>query len=286
MVGLEAGSIVQARKPNKVNLQCTSVSWNATGSSLAVSYGNTDVSGWCDYPGAVCLWNIFGRTFDSMNPDIILDHSSGIICVKCHPVQPAIVAGGAFSGEIILWDLTLPEQVMAVSPITDYGHKEPVMDMEWVFDPTTGDWLLCTVGADGRLLFWTASNSLKYPVKGALLAASSTGKNKSSSSSSRKGQGCYGGSSLSFSGGPVGGSRGPSSLPKWLVVGQQGGSIVRSQVLKVLGASASSRYTKETFKSYPSIESIYAPVKKVDEIFAHESHVGAVTSTSCSPFNG
>ena len=252
MLGLEEGSIVEARRPNKVYLQCTGVSWNSTGSSLAVSYGKVDISGWCDYPGAVCMWNVFSKSFDATNPDVVLDHNSCIICVKCHPIQPAIVAGGSFNGEIIVWDLTLKtEQVLAMSSISEYGHKEPILDLDWLYDSPNAEWLLVTVGADGRILFWSLKNKLSHPVKGVIL--SSTGRRSSSHTSrdtsrGKQYQSCHSGSCISFGSGTATATGGGGNttvglnIPKWYVVGGQGGNIVRGQTLRTL-RGASSRLT-------------------------------------------
>ena len=34
-------------------------------------------------------------------------------------------------GEVIVWDLTNPETPLAISPIIEYSHKEPVQDLKW-----------------------------------------------------------------------------------------------------------------------------------------------------------
>ena len=227
LLGLTVGQSVEARRPNKVHLQCTGVSWNATGNSVAAAYGRNDLLGWCEYPGAVCCWNIFNKNLVPDSPDFVLDHPSCLMCVSYHPVIPSLIAAGSFNGELIVWDLTNPEQPLAVSVISDYSHKEPVLDVQWVYHPlklsslkraaargggragvgsavfgssgssgagagfkTAGSggssgsaavlaaaegWLLCTVGADGRVLFWSLVNGLQHPVKGSLLAKTGRG---------------------------------------------------------------------------------------------------------------
>lgn len=122
---------MEARRSTTVTLQCTGISWNATGSFLAASYGRNDVLGWCDFPGAVCCWNIFGKTFNSDCPDLVLDHTSCLTCVSYHPLVPSLVAAGSFIGEVMVWDLTNPESPLAISPIIEYSHKEPVQDLKW-----------------------------------------------------------------------------------------------------------------------------------------------------------
>jgi WD40 repeat protein len=181
LVGLYAGLNIEARMPRKVNLQCTGLSWNATGNILAACYGKNDVDGWCDYPGAVCCWNIFGKSLVPENPDFVLDHPSCLMCVCYHPLIPSIIAAGSFNGEIIVWDLTSPEAPLAVSAITEYSHKTPVLSLNWVCSSVSGrsgasqdpasldSWLLSSVCTGGKALFWSLKNKLAHPVKGATL---------------------------------------------------------------------------------------------------------------------
>jgi WD40 repeat protein len=252
MLGLQVGDMVEAKQPNKVHLQCTGLSWNSTGSTLAVAYGKDDILGWCDYPGAVCTWNVFGKQFDSANPDFVLDHNSCMMCVKCHPSLPALIAGGSFNGEIVVWDLSLSEPLYAVSPITEYGHKEPVLDIDWLYDPAAAEWVISSVGADGRVLLWTLSNKLLHPIKGALLTSK---KGPTSSSSKRQPSSNHCGTCLAFCGASTGGTGAglggvSSALPKWYLVGEQGGGIVRGQIVRTLGSG--NRLTGDSFKNLTS----------------------------------
>jgi hypothetical protein len=68
----------------------------------------------CDYPGAVCVWNVYAPSAD--DPEFVLDHTCCLTCVQCHPSMPALVAAGSFNGEVIVWDLTDPEKALALSP--------------------------------------------------------------------------------------------------------------------------------------------------------------------------
>lgn len=171
IVGLLESQQVEARKPTKVQLQCTSLDWNCTGNMIVATYGRNDLTGWCDIPGAMCSWNLSSRSLDTFNPDVVLDHSSSLTKVCCHPIRPSLVAAGSFNGEVIIWDLSNIEQSLAASPITEYSHKEPVTDLKWVYNPSgqSDDWLLLSIGADGKVLFWSLDNKLRFPVKGFLM---------------------------------------------------------------------------------------------------------------------
>lgn len=177
LVGVEVNQSVEARRPKMIPLQATGISWNSTGSSVAVSYGRQDLTGWCDFPGAVCIWNVFGKSFNSMEPDYVLDHSTCLMCVQFHPENPSMIAAASYNGEVLCWDLNVPDSVWAMSSSSEYTHQEPILNLRWIFDPFHRSWLLFSVGLDGKLLQWeAAANGFRYPVKGHSLNNGKVGK--------------------------------------------------------------------------------------------------------------
>lgn len=114
ILGLEDGYHVEARQPTHVKLQATGVSWSCSGGAVAVSYGRNDITGWCDYPGAVCVWSIFDKLFNVEDPQLVFDHPSCIMCVAFHPSSPSIIVGGSFNGELVVWDLNQPEKAVCL----------------------------------------------------------------------------------------------------------------------------------------------------------------------------
>ena len=114
LVGLSEGQEVEARKPLLTPLQCTGVSWSCNGSIVAAAYGRLELQGWCDSPGAVCTWSLFGREFQENQPTCVLDHTVCLMCVQFHPENPSLLAAGSFNGEVIVWDLNTPEGAVKV----------------------------------------------------------------------------------------------------------------------------------------------------------------------------
>ena len=164
-----------------MDLQVTGMSWNSTGSVLAVAFGRHDESGWCNITRAGCgLFHVFSRDFDPSKPQTVLDTSSYLMSVACHPEIPGIVAGGTFNGEVVIWDTAREEggeQQIACSAIDDYFHREPVVSVSWVYDSGQQTWNLASISGEGKVLFWTLKNNLEYPMFGHLLAVKAKGKN-------------------------------------------------------------------------------------------------------------
>ncbi|CAN0327427.1 unnamed protein product [Pylaiella littoralis] len=184
-------------------LQATGVDWSSTGSVVATSFGRNDIAGWCDSPGALATWNIFRRGFadeEEHAPDIILDHSSCLMCVSCHPLSPAIIAAGSFNGEVVVWDTSRDEPLLATTKIDDLFHREPVTSISWVYNSGDNDYRLAAVSGDGKLLFWSLKNNLQCPVEGYRLPAEAVNGGRDGSrgrrrSSSGRAAGC---TTLSF----------------------------------------------------------------------------------------
>ena len=86
-----------------LDLHSTSMSWNSTGSVLAVAFGRLDESGWCNITRAgCCLFHVFQRDFDASKPQTVLETSSYLMSVCCHPEIPSLVVGGTFNGEVMV----------------------------------------------------------------------------------------------------------------------------------------------------------------------------------------
>ena len=105
------------------------------------------------------------------------------------------------------------------------------MDVQWAYDSGKQEWTLVSVGADGKVLNWDLGNRLRFPIKGSLLSKPGVvGK-----SSRKEYPLTYGATSISLSGGTwdVPGSS-LSRRPKWVLVGQEGGAIVRGQAKRAL----------------------------------------------------
>jgi WD40 repeat protein len=127
-----------------------------------------------------------------------------------HPTQPAVLAGGTYNGELLIWNTasTDLDPLVASSSIDDYFHREAIQAVEWIPADLSGGvdaYLVATVSGDGKVLIWDArENDLSYPCRGFLLLGSK--------------KRILGGRSLSF-----------SPVDPWLfVVGCETGTVMRA----------------------------------------------------------
>nr|XP_014426995.1 WD repeat-containing protein 34 isoform X2 [Pelodiscus sinensis] len=72
-------------------LQVTSISWNATGSVVACSYGRLDDGDWSTEKSYVCTWNLDRRGLNPKRPDLVVDVPSSVMCLAFHPSQPSLI---------------------------------------------------------------------------------------------------------------------------------------------------------------------------------------------------
>ena len=57
-------------------------------------------------PQAVLVWNFR----DPIQPELILESAYEVFCFQSNPLQPEIITGGCYNGQIIMWD-TANEEV-------------------------------------------------------------------------------------------------------------------------------------------------------------------------------
>jgi len=155
-------------------LAVTALAWNATGSQLIASYGRVDTYGWCSNRGSLCCWNLFSSSNDSSGePDFRMEVASGVQCIQAHPSQPAMIIGGTFNGEVMVWNTANSNDedlLVASSPITEYCHQEPISSIQWIPDASkAGMYLIASLSRDGKLNIWNLDNQLATPIRCLLL---------------------------------------------------------------------------------------------------------------------
>lgn len=56
-------------------------------------------------PHAVLVWNFR----DPIHPELVLESPYEVFCFQSNPLQPEVITGGCYNGQIIMWDTATQE---------------------------------------------------------------------------------------------------------------------------------------------------------------------------------
>ncbi|NWX73970.1 WDR34 protein, partial [Alca torda] len=244
------------------NLQVTSVSWNATGSVVACSYGRLDGGDWSTEKSYVCTWNLDRRGLNPQRPDLVVDVPSSVMCLAFHPSQPSLIAGGLFSGELVVWDTSRTEDPMIWrTGMTDDTHTDPVYQVNWLPDAKHRNHKrLLSVSTDGKILVWQEERDGRLALAEGFAVVAQQVPRSAQLKKFTWGEAAVGVTSLSFS----------HFDPRVFVVGVEGGYSLKCST------AAETLALHRTGGSVP----LRAPAE-----LAFSRHGGPVYSVSCSPFH-
>nr|XP_034969503.1 WD repeat-containing protein 34 [Zootoca vivipara] len=215
---------------------------------------------WSADKSYVCTWNLDRRALDPQRPDLVVDVPGSAMCLAFHPRRPSIIAGGLYSGEVLVWDTGRPEDPLVWrTGMTDDTHTDPVYQVTWLQgDKQTR---LLSASTDGKILLWREErDGLLEPATGFALALQQIPRSTKPKKHSR-GDTPVGVTSLSFS----------HFEPSVFVVGTEGGDVLKCS------AAADAPALRQ---AGGSVLPLKAPVQ-----FSFSPHGGPVYSVSCSPFH-
>uniref|UniRef100_A0A8C8RTM8 WD repeat domain 34 n=1 Tax=Pelusios castaneus TaxID=367368 RepID=A0A8C8RTM8_9SAUR len=243
-------------------LQVTSISWNATGSVVACSYGRLDDGDWSTEKSYVCTWNLDRRGLNPKHPDLVVDVPSSVMALAFHPSQPSFIAGGLYSGEVVVWDTSrIEDPLLWRTGMTDDTHTDPVYQVDWLQDSKQShQFRVLSVSTDGKLLVWqTGKDGQLMLAEGFALVAQQLPHSTKLKKRTR-GETAVGVTSLSFS----------HFDPTVFIVGVEGGYSLKCST------AVDTPAVPRTGSSVP----LKAPAQ-----FAFFPHGGPVYCVSCSPFH-
>ncbi|KAF7650623.1 hypothetical protein LDENG_00123060, partial [Lucifuga dentata] len=146
---------LQHPRAQESGLHVTSVSWSCTGSVIACAYGRIDNGDWRTESSYVCIWNLNRRGLNHKQADLVINVSTEVSVLCCHPQHPALIAGGLYSGELLVWDTSqIQDPVMAQTGMSADSHREPVYEVCWVPLQRKGDFGVLSACSGGRVLLW------------------------------------------------------------------------------------------------------------------------------------
>ncbi|XP_032828730.1 cytoplasmic dynein 2 intermediate chain 2 [Petromyzon marinus] len=144
-------------------LAATAVGWSCTGAMIGVAFGRLNDGDWTVENSMICLWNVCRRGLIPDMPDRTLDVPGCLLCLSFHPTWPAVIAGGASSGEVFVWDTSQEEDpLLAHSGVNATTHQQPVTQVQWVHSPGQSRvLLLMSAGLDGCVMTWRVELSTR-----------------------------------------------------------------------------------------------------------------------------
>lgn len=242
--------------------QVTGISWNSNGSVLAASFGHLLHEDWCTHKAALCTWNLDHAGFKEDKPDTTIEIDSCLLCLAFHPKNPAIIAGGNFNGEVLLWDLRQEDDmIIASSGLGGDAHSEPVSKVDWIMDAKGKKIYLVSASSDGKIVQWKIDKKVHklFPKEGFMVMCQSLPRHMKVKGV--RGDKEVGVTCLSFN----------SEDKDMFIVGSEAGAIFKCS-MNYQGPPAGSHI----ISSVP----LRSPVT-----FTYSPHHGPVYAIECSPFH-
>ncbi|XP_040013072.1 WD repeat-containing protein 34 [Xiphias gladius] len=244
-------------------LHVTSVSWSCTGSVIACAYGRIDYGYWSNEGSYVCTWNLDRRVLSPKQSDLVIDVPTAVTALCCHPNRPALIAGGLYSGEVVVWDTSQTQDpVLALTGMSADSHREPVYQVSWVPLQKKGEFGVLSGGSGGRVLLWTVdSDQGKFVLNAAYALVRQQVPYSSNISFKARGSSTVGVTSMALS---------PWDSDTFLV-GSEGGLLLRCSFSSKMPAAAPSEGQSVT--------------PRAPAVFSFRPGSGPIHSIHCSPFH-
>ncbi|XP_051268288.1 WD repeat-containing protein 34 [Dicentrarchus labrax] len=244
-------------------LHVTSVSWSCTGSVIACAYGRIDDGDWNTERSYVCTWNLDRRGLNPKQADLVVDVPTAVTALCCHPQQPALIAGGLYSGEVVVWDTSrTQDSTLVQTGMSADSHREPVYQVAWVPLQKKGEFGVLSASSGGKVLLWTVdSDQGRLVLSAAYALVRQQVPHSSSISYKARGSSTVGVTSLALS---------PWD-PDTFLVGSEGGLLLRCSFSSQKPAAAPSEGQSVT--------------PRAPAVFSFRPRSGPVHSIHCSPFH-
>ncbi|KAF2146578.1 uncharacterized protein K452DRAFT_323718 [Aplosporella prunicola CBS 121167] len=102
-----------------------------------------------DPDGLVQVWNLHMHD----RPEYIFHAQSDILTAQFSPFHPNLIIGGAYSGQVLLWDTRAKSTPVQKTPLTGSGHTHPVYSIDIVGTQNANNIISCST--DGVVCGWT-----------------------------------------------------------------------------------------------------------------------------------
>ncbi|KAF2088364.1 cytoplasmic dynein-like protein 1 intermediate chain 2 [Saccharata proteae CBS 121410] len=102
-----------------------------------------------DPDGLIQVWSL--QMHD--RPEFIFHAQSDILTAQFSPFHPNLIVGGAYSGQVLLWDTRAKSAPVQKTPLTGSGHTHPVYSIDIVGTQNANNIISCST--DGVVCGWS-----------------------------------------------------------------------------------------------------------------------------------
>ncbi len=102
-----------------------------------------------DPDGLIQVWNLHMHD----RPEYVFHAQSDILTAKFSPFHPNLIIGGAYSGQVLLWDMRAKSAPVQKTPLTGSGHTHPVYTLDIVGTQNANNIISCST--DGVVCGWS-----------------------------------------------------------------------------------------------------------------------------------
>lgn len=102
-----------------------------------------------DPDGLVQIWNLHLHD----RAEFVFHAQSDVLTAKFSPFHPNLIIGGAYSGQVLLWDTRAKSAPVQKTPLTGSGHTHPIYSVDIVGTQNANNIISCST--DGVVCSWT-----------------------------------------------------------------------------------------------------------------------------------
>eukprot|EP00747_Dinoflagellata_sp_TGD_P165115 gnl/TRDRNA2_/TRDRNA2_185975_c0_seq1.p1 gnl/TRDRNA2_/TRDRNA2_185975_c0~~gnl/TRDRNA2_/TRDRNA2_185975_c0_seq1.p1 ORF type:complete len:695 (+),score=179.37 gnl/TRDRNA2_/TRDRNA2_185975_c0_seq1:79-2085(+) len=130
--------------------QVTSIKWNPRYSDLcAVGFGSYDFMR--QGTGVICCYSLKNTRY----PEYVFNTDAGVCSLDWHSLHPALLAVGLYDGTVLVYDVRArTKKPIYQSTVRTNKHTDPVWEVRWNADESSGILNFFSISSDGRVSNW------------------------------------------------------------------------------------------------------------------------------------
>mmetsp|Transcript_126133 Transcript_126133/g.251914 ORF Transcript_126133/g.251914 Transcript_126133/m.251914 type:complete len:673 (-) Transcript_126133:117-2135(-) len=130
--------------------QVTSIKWNPKYKDLcAVGFGSYEFLR--QGTGVICCYSLK----NTRSPEYVFNTDAGVCSLDWHPSHPAVLAVGLYDGTVLVYDVRArTKKPIYQSTVRTNKHTDPVWEVRWNNDASSGTLNFFSISSDGRVSNW------------------------------------------------------------------------------------------------------------------------------------